>query len=173
MFRLDKVLHVRERQEREARARRLAAEARARELSDAADRLHEERLDLPDGESGDPEDLAGWVRYAEGLRRRETAVRSRLEELRPHVDAAVRAHQELHREVEGLKRLRERTLQRRRKRQERRAQEAMDDVASRPFVPGGGNDFRPPTGPSPTEVDRPGRETASAAAERPNEGRVS
>lgn len=142
MFRLDKVLDLKERQEKELRAGRLMAEAQAAELDNTARRLVEERRSLPDGGT-DVETLLRWSRYSDGLRRREASVRQRRKDFQAKLEVAVQRHLELRQEVEGLKRLKERTLARRKKLRDRRAQEAIDDVAARPFVPGGGKKFPP------------------------------
>jgi hypothetical protein len=54
----------------------------------------------------------------------------------------VRIHTERRQEVEGLRKLRERALLRRRKDRERKLQETIDDAASRRRFPSPGTDFR-------------------------------
>ena len=162
MFRLAKVLRFKERLEKEALAHRARAEARLRELEDAATSCRVERSRLPDDAEATLESLVAWASYADGLRERERRVRERLEGFRPEVAEAVHAHVEAKREVEGLRRLRERTLLRQRRKRERAQQELLDDVASRPFVPGGGSNCRS----TPDEADTwPAPETAEATME--------
>jgi len=164
MFRLARVLRYKERLEKEAFVRRTDAEARLRQLEVAARTFRDDRSRLPDTPETDVRALAIWADYAEGLRERERRVRSRLEALRPEVTEAVRTHVDARREVEGLRRLRERTLKRARRRRERSRQDLLDDVAARPFVPGGGNEFPPVSaemsvwpGPAPTETTDQGK----------------
>ncbi|MBZ0269195.1 flagellar FliJ family protein [bacterium] len=143
MFRLDKVLRYKERLEREARGKRAVAEASLHEMEDAVARLRGERASLPDVDGTDFEALRTWAEYAEGLRRREARVHRRIGQLRPEVAELVRAHLEIRREVEGLRKLKERTRLRQRKRREGQAQIAMDEAAARTILPGGGMECRP------------------------------
>jgi flagellar export protein FliJ len=140
MFRLARVLAWKERQEREALSALAAVERQLADLEAGADALVRERGTLPDHES-DVERLAAWARYAEGLRRRESSLRARARGLAPQVEERRGAHRELRQEVEGLRKLREREIRRRRKRWERSQQEQLDDIAARRFLPGAGNFF--------------------------------
>lgn len=144
MFRLRKVLEWKELLERRARAERAQAERRTREIEDALVRLAETRASFPDavgGRTAVVEDLVAWSRFGEGIRRREDALRQRLEALRPELERKMRAHLEIRREVEGLRRLRERALEAHRKRIERKMQETIDDVAGRRKLPASGTKF--------------------------------
>ncbi len=146
MFRLDKVLHHRELLEKEARAERAEAERRANALEGAIESVRRERGSCPeDVGEGEPEavvtELAQWSRYAEGLRRRERGLEQRLAAIRPKLEERIRAHQEIRKEVEGLRKLRARHLARRRRLRERKGQEAIDDAASRRRIPGPGTEF--------------------------------
>lgn len=143
MFRLDKVLRYKERLEQEARGRRAIAEASLHELEEAAVRLRGERRSLPDVDDADFEALRTWAEYADGLRGREARVQQRIAKMRPEVEALARAHLAIRREVEGLRKLKERTRIRQRKRRENQAQAAMDEAASRTILPGGGTECRP------------------------------
>jgi len=143
MFRLDKVLRYKERLEQEARGKRAIAEASLYELQDAVERLRGERRGLPDIDGADFEALRTWAGYAEGLRRREARVQRRIGQLRPEVEELVRAHLAIRREVEGLRKLKERTRRRQRKRREGQAQTALDEAAARTILPGGGTECRP------------------------------
>jgi flagellar export protein FliJ len=129
--------------ERRARAERLEVERRAEELARAIARLRETRERFPDGADGpvSPEEIALWSRFGEGLRRKEELVRQRLEALTPLLEEKRRAHTELSREVKGLERLEERDTAREKKRRERKAQEAIDDVAGRRNLPAAGREF--------------------------------
>lgn len=140
MFRLDKVLRYKERLEQEALIRRAAAEAKLRELEGAAAHFRQERGLLPNQEESDVAQLAAWSKYAEGLRDRERRLLKRVGDLRPQVAEAVQQHVNAKREVEGLRRLRERTLLRQRKDRERKQQDLIDEAASRTFMPGPGTD---------------------------------
>lgn len=142
MFRLDKVLRYKERLEQEARGRRAIAEASLHELEEAVTRLRAERRSLPDVDGTDFEALRTWAEYADGLRGREARVQQRIARMRPEVDALVRAHLAIRREVEGLRKLKERTRIRQRKRRDGQAQASMDEAASRRFLPGGGRECR-------------------------------
>jgi flagellar export protein FliJ len=148
MFRLDKVLRYKERLEQEARGKRAVAEASLYELEAAVERLRGERRSLPDVDGADFEALRTWAEYADGLRSREARVQRRIGQLRPEVAALVRAHLEVRREVEGLRKLKERARVRRRKKREGQAQATMDEAASRTILPGGGMECRPPAGES-------------------------
>jgi len=160
MFRLARVLRWKERVEREALVRRATVEAALRELADAGARLRGERSGLPDREETDLASLVGWAGYADGLRRREERIRRRMDELRPRVNEAIRAHVAARREVEGLRKLEEREVRRRRRRFERRQQELLDDAAARPFLPGGGTEFPVAGGGNEAAAERERAETA-------------
>lgn len=160
MFRLARVLRWKERLEREALTKRAVVEAALRELGQAATRLRTQRQELPDRTDADLATLVTWTNYADALRRREERVRHRMDELRPQVEEAVRVHLAARREVKGLQKLEEREGRRQRKRVERHQQEALDDAASRRFLPGGGTEFPPPTG---DDEPWPDRESADAA----------
>lgn len=145
MFRLRRVLEWKELLERRARVARVEVERRAGEIEDALGRLAETRASFPDaaGErTAVVEDLVAWSRFGEGLRRREALLRKRLEALEPEREQRVREHLEIRREVEGLRRLEERASEARRKRIERKMQEAIDDVAGRRKLPVTGTKFR-------------------------------
>jgi flagellar export protein FliJ len=144
MFRLDKVLRWKERLEKEALARRAAAEAALYDLERAAARLRDERVSVPDTSDGCVDTLVRWAGYAEALRRQEERVRLRAVKLRPEVEEARRAHLEIRREVEGLRKLKERTRRRHLRQVARAQQEILDDAASRPFLPGSGSKFPRP-----------------------------
>lgn len=165
MFRLDKVLEWKERLEEEARAARLAVKARAMELSREADRLRAERRGFPNDapEENAVETLRAWSRRAELLRRTESGVRARLEALRGPIELARAAHLAARREVESLRRLRDRKLREERRRRERKMQEVIDDAAARRFLPGTGRKF--PYRPSETDSRGP-----SARGSRPDAG---
>ena len=143
MFRLAKVLEWKELLEKEARAERLRAEQRATDLARDAARTRSERRSFPDDQAADAgiEELAAWAKRSELLRRRETALLQRLESLRPELEAKRAAHLELRRDVESLRKLRDRTLREQRRRRERAAQELLDDAGARRFLPGAGNGF--------------------------------
>ena len=147
MFRLDKVLRFRETEEREARAIRADFERRADTMDASADGLRRERDEVPEGDAGagDNErvrELATWAAYSEGLRRKERSLRKRLGQFRPQVAEKVRIHTEIRKEVEGLRKLRDREYARRRKERERKQQETIDDAAARRKVPQPGTGFR-------------------------------
>jgi flagellar biosynthesis chaperone FliJ len=139
MFRLDKVLRWKERLEKEARAERFGLQRRADDLAAERRELEARRAAVPD--EADAAELGEWSRWAEALRHRETHLEMRMEALRPRLQEAVRAHVALRREVEGLRRLRERALEEARRRRERKAQEAIDDAANRRRLPGTGMKF--------------------------------
>jgi hypothetical protein len=143
VFRLDKVLEWKERLEEEARAGRLEVEARAAALARAADRLRAERHAFPDAPPGGDvvEGLRAWARRAELLRRSERLTRDRLAAMSEEIAAKRAAHWAIRREVESLRRLRERTLREERRRRERKMQEVIDDAAGRRFLPGPGRKF--------------------------------
>ncbi|MGQ0720030.1 MAG: flagellar export protein FliJ [Candidatus Eiseniibacteriota bacterium] len=143
MFRLAKVLSWKEGLERLARVERLEVERRAEELQRAITGLEDTRKHFPDGGPGPDgaDDLALWSGFGEGLRRKEQMVRRRLAALEPLLEEKRRAHVELSREVKGLERLEERDAAREKKRRERKAQEAIDDVAGRRNLPGAGREF--------------------------------
>lgn len=165
MFRLAKVLSWKEGLERLARAERLEVERRAEELQRTISRLEDTRRIFPDSGAG-PEgadELALWSGFGEGLRRKEQAVRRRLAALEPLLEEKRRAHVELSCEVKGLERLEERDAARERKRRERKAQEAIDDVAGRRNLPGGGREF---PGAAPPARDALGTEPPGARVPR-------
>jgi flagellar export protein FliJ len=157
-FRLRKVLEWKESLEKEARAERLAAEERANTLREMATAARERRERVPacltDGDVPvNVEDLAEWSDFAEQMRRREEKLTERLDEFRPTLEERVRSHVRLRQDVEGLRRLQEKEAERRRKQGEKRAQEALDDAASRTKLPGPGSEFpqdESKTNPSPT-----------------------
>jgi flagellar biosynthesis chaperone FliJ len=170
MFRLDKVLRWKERLEKEARAERFGLQRRADELAEERLRLEDERAAVPDdGCSGD---LAAWSEWNEAVRRREGMLARRQDALRPKLEDAVRAHLALRREVEGLRRLRERALATARRRRERKAQEAIDDAANRRGLPGGGMKFpRPEADTAPAGGShRPGTRSGSGQGLNPGMG---
>jgi flagellar biosynthesis chaperone FliJ len=142
MFRLDRVLRWKERQEKEARAERFGLQRRADELLDEGRELLARRASAPD--EGDAMEVREWSQWNEGVRHREALIARRLEALRPKLDEAVRAHVALRQEVEGLRRLRERALAEARRKRERKAQESIDDAANRRRLPGTGTKFPSP-----------------------------
>ncbi len=134
MFRLEKVLRWKEGLEREARVRRLETERRVTHAEGEMARTRARRESAPDEGAGVAE-LAQWSRYLESLLRAEARLQSRVDELRLILDARVREHVELRRDVKGLERLAEKEEARTRRRRERRAQEHLDDAASRTHLP--------------------------------------
>lgn len=171
MFRLDRVLQWKERVERSALADRMKLENRDAELRRALASSREAR-GTSRGPAGEPsvEELMTWSRWAEGLRRREQAIEQRLEALQAPLEEKRRAHQEARREVEGLKKLRERWERDRKKRREKRNQEAMDEVAARRFLPGSGRTFReePDAEAGSRETDAP--KSGFSPSDAPNQG---
>ena len=165
MFRLDKVLEWKERLEEEARAARLAIEARATELSREADGLRAERHRFPDDAAGEDalEDLRAWSRRAELLRRAERGVRARLDAMQGPIALARAAHLSARREVDSLRRLRDRRLREQRRMRERKLQEVIDDAAARRFLPGSGRKF-------PERPYEPDSRGPSAPGPRPDAG---
>jgi len=153
MFRLAKVLEWKERLEEEVRARRLAAEARATEITREADRLREERGRFPDVEPAADviAELAAWARRSELLRRGERSARARLEAMRTELEARRAEHLAIRQEVESLRKLRDRRLREERRLRESKMQETIDEAAARRFLPGAGRKFpgaAPPAKPS-------------------------
>ena len=150
MFRLDKVLHWKEVLERRARVERASAEAKYEGLAAELRRLRNRRDRLPDRirSAGDAKivELAEWSAFVEGLRRREQSLIERMDAFRPEMEEKISVHLELRKDVEGLKRLRERAEERRKHDQEKRHQEVVDDAAARTKLPEPGTDFRPGTG---------------------------
>ena len=145
-FRLDKVLEWKETLEKEARTRRFAAEEHADSLRHEAALARSRREDIPENltDTDDPaavEDLTEWSEFTERLRRREERFTRSGEEFRPTLEQRVRAHLRLRQDVEGLRRLREKALERRRRLGERRAQETLDDAAARTKLPDPGTAF--------------------------------
>lgn len=142
MFRLQKVLEWKESLERAARLERVACEQRERDLRERVTRLRLERDSLPEGTFTIAE-LVAWSEYADGLRVRDRRLCERLEAASREVEEKRRAHLEARREVEGLRKLRERHLERQRKVREKKQQEQLDDVANRRNVPVTGRGCRP------------------------------
>lgn len=145
-FRLDKVLEWKETLEKEARTRRLAAEEHAESLRHGAALARSRRESIPENldDADHPaavEDLTDWSEFAERLRQREESFTRSGEEFRPTLDERVRAHFRLRQDVEGLRRLREKAREHRRRLGERRAQETLDDAASRTKLPDPGSAF--------------------------------
>jgi flagellar export protein FliJ len=146
--------------EKEAWAARIALENRAEQLRREINHLRRQREDLPEiltGKGGAQTiaELSQWALYAEGLRRREESLASRLEALRPELESKIRAHLNIQREVKGLRKLEERARARHKKRVEKKQQESIDDIASRMTFPGPGTSFPDPD--VATEPEEPGR----------------
>ena len=145
-FRLDKVLEWKETLEKEARSRRFAAEEHAESLRNGAALARSRRESIPDDlENPDRpapvEDLTEWAAFAERMRKREEKLVRDGEMFQPTLEEKVRAHLQLRQDVEGLRRLREKALERRRRLGEKRAQETLDDAAARTKLPAPGNAF--------------------------------
>jgi flagellar export protein FliJ len=134
VFRLEKVLRWKEGLEREARVRRLESERRVTHAEEEMVRTRARRESAPDEGAGIDE-LARWSRYLESLRRAEARLQSRIDELRLVLEARIREHVELRRDVKGLERLAEKDEARTRRRREKQAQEHLDDAASRTHLP--------------------------------------
>jgi hypothetical protein len=143
MFRLGKVLEWKERLEEDARARRLAVEARATEIEREADRLRAERGRFPDDEPTRDvlAELAAWACRSELLRRGERSARARLEAMRIELEARRAEHLAIRQEVESLRKLRDRRLREERRLREGKMQETIDEAAARRFLPGAGRKF--------------------------------
>ncbi|NNE43679.1 MAG: hypothetical protein HKN12_05700 [Gemmatimonadetes bacterium] len=143
MFRLDRVLQWKERVERAALSERMVLENREAELRRALAASRRSRAAAPEpAETSTVEDLMAWSQWAEGLRRNEFRLQQRMNALQPELEEKRQAHLEARREVEGLRKLRERWERARKKRLEKRNQEATDEVAARRFLPGSGRTFR-------------------------------
>ncbi len=145
-FRLDKVLEWKEILEKEARSRRFAAEEHAESLRNGAALARSRRESIPEDleKSDQPtpvEDLTEWAVFAERMRRREEKLVRDGEMFRPTLEERVRSHVRLRQDVEGLRRLREKALERRRRLGEKRAQETLDDAAARTKLPDPGSAF--------------------------------
>jgi flagellar biosynthesis chaperone FliJ len=168
MFRLDKVLRWKERLEKEARAERFGLQRRADDLAAERREMEGRRAAAPDDAAA--AELHEWSRWAEALRHREAHVEQRLEALRPRLQEAVRAHVALRREVEGLRRLRERALAEARRRRERKAQEAIDDAANRRRLPATGTKFPPPGVATATAAGNHRPETRAGSGQGQNPG---
>jgi flagellar export protein FliJ len=149
LFRLARVLKWRESLEREARVERFTAESHADSLAESAREARARREDVParllrpDGPVPIDE-LAAWSGFAEALRRREESLGRRLGAFRPTLEEKVRAHLDLRKEVEGLRKLREKAQAAEKARRERQAQEAADEAASRRKLPPDGKDCPAP-----------------------------
>ena len=170
MFRLDRVLRHLESLEKKARVVRTEFEHRETELVRSLQRSREERSSIPGAPTTESEEnrvreLALWSAYAERLRAVEGSLMRRIEGFRPEVEEKVRLHTEARREVEGLRKLKERQLRAMRVRRERKLQETIDDAASRRRLPGPGKNLPaapPPSGSATGEETWPGSDLPPA-----------
>jgi len=140
LFRLRTVLEWKESLEIQARVTRLEWEQRERDLAARGAAVRSSEDALPSG-TFSVEDLAMWSRYADGLRQRGARLRARLEQLTKEVDVRRRAHDDLRREVAGLRKLKERHETRRRHSLEKQRQEQTDDWSTRRLLPEPGSRF--------------------------------
>ena len=145
-FRLAKVLEWKENLEKEARTRRFAAEEHAEALRHGAALARSLRESIPEHlenpEKPAPvQDLTDWSQFAERMRKREEKLVRDGEPIRPTLEEHVRAHVRLRQDVEGLRRLREKSHAWRRRLGARRAQETLDDAAARTKLPDPGSAF--------------------------------